>query len=288
MCTQALLAGAGVGAIGASAVAAAVQWVLRDGVGMIFSVVFSVRFSHYFGEYVKEWRFFADLANDVGLTLDMFSALVPTRLYLPLLCLSAVCKATCGVSAGASKLCITNHFCLQNNASDVATKEGTQETAVTLVGLIAGMIFSYVFDNNSSVAWISFLILTLIHIYANYRAVYSLKLNSLNRSRSWILTKKFLSSKSEKYQVYNDMSVASVNAFENIWITLRIVLDGPRIGTRLQTSLCNISCTATVTPEMRWASLNQAFGDEMYCIMPMRGGTFCVPLRRNYKKVNKY
>lgn len=57
MCTQALLTGAGVGSISASALAAAVQWVVRDGVGMISSVFFAVRFSSYFGDFVKEWRF---------------------------------------------------------------------------------------------------------------------------------------------------------------------------------------------------------------------------------------
>ncbi|CAM9366186.1 unnamed protein product, partial [Ectocarpus fasciculatus] len=192
MCTQALLTGAGVGSATATAFAAAIQWIVRDGIGMMSSVVFAVKFSSYFGDYVKEWRLFADVINDVGLTLDMFSAVAPTYLYLPILCASASCKAACGVSAGSTKVCITNYFCLSNNVADVATKENTQETAVTLVGLLFGMVFTSIFQNNSSFVWVSFVVLTLLHVYCNYRAISCLKLNSINRSRCWFLAKQFL------------------------------------------------------------------------------------------------
>lgn len=57
MCMQALLSGAGVGTVEASALAAALQWVVRDGIGMLSSVVFAVHFSSYFGDFVKEWRY---------------------------------------------------------------------------------------------------------------------------------------------------------------------------------------------------------------------------------------
>ena len=74
-------------------------------------------------------RLFADVINDVGQLLDMLSALVPSNCYLLILSISAICKgkdveicqflndfvllflvAFCGVAAGATKLCITNHL----------------------------------------------------------------------------------------------------------------------------------------------------------------------------------
>lgn len=61
MCTQALLTGAGVGSATATAFAAAIQWIVRDGIGMMSSVVFAVKFSSYFGDYVKEWRYHVPL-----------------------------------------------------------------------------------------------------------------------------------------------------------------------------------------------------------------------------------
>ena len=283
MCTQALLAGAGVGSATATAFAATIQWVVRDGIGMISSVLFAVHCSTFFGDYVKEWRLFADVINDIGLSLDMISPLVPAYLYLPVLCCSAICKAACGVAAGATKVCITNYFCLSNNVSDVATKENTQETAVTFVGLICGMILSSLFNNNGSLAWISFIFLTLLHVFCNYRAVSCLQLNSINRSRCWFLTKQFLDTRSA--DSYADMSIGTINAMEGTINSLRVMYNGPQLGIQLHSALQSISSTATITPEMRWNNLRNIFADEMYCILPLRGGCFAVPLRMGATKV---
>ncbi|CAB1110932.1 unnamed protein product [Ectocarpus sp. CCAP 1310/34] len=46
-------------------------WVLRDGFGMIGSLLFSYAASSHMDSNIKEWRLFADIANDVGLTLDL-------------------------------------------------------------------------------------------------------------------------------------------------------------------------------------------------------------------------
>lgn len=43
--------------------------VFRDGVGMTCSLAFSSLASTSFDNNIKEWRLFADVINDVGLTL---------------------------------------------------------------------------------------------------------------------------------------------------------------------------------------------------------------------------
>lgn len=290
MCTHALLQGAGVGSASASALAAALQWILRDGVGMLTSVLFAVRYATYFGEYVKEWRLFADVINDVGLLLDMVSALVPPEAYVYVLCCSAVCKALCGVAAGTTKLCVTNHFCLRNNASDVSAKEGTQETAVTLVGLISGMLITTLFDSNRTFAWISFIVLTALHVYANFKAVRSLNFSTVNRSRLWLLTARFASSQLSggSDAPRQSCSVKDINSSENLINSYFIATRGPSVGERLSDVLKKISCTATVTPLMKWKMLNTYFGDRMYCVVPIRGGTFSVVMRNGATKVYSY
>lgn len=46
-------------------------WVLRDGFGMVGSLLFSYAASSHMDSNIKEWRLFADVANDIGLTLDL-------------------------------------------------------------------------------------------------------------------------------------------------------------------------------------------------------------------------
>jgi hypothetical protein len=135
LCTHALLISAGVGSENASALAAAITWVTRDGIGMISSIVFGTLFSVSFGVYIKEWRLFADVINDVAQVLDMLSPLFPRHMHVYVLSVSAIFKTMCGISAGATKISVTNHLCLAQNATDVNAKEGSQETAVSLIGL---------------------------------------------------------------------------------------------------------------------------------------------------------
>ena len=68
---------------------------MRDGIGMVASILFASSCSTLFSIYVKEWRLFADVINDVGQLLDMLSAHVPSEFYLAILSMSAICKGTC-------------------------------------------------------------------------------------------------------------------------------------------------------------------------------------------------
>ena len=45
-----------------------------------------------------------------------------------------------GVAGGASRAALTQHFARQQNAADISAKEGSQETATTLVGMLLGML----------------------------------------------------------------------------------------------------------------------------------------------------
>ena len=195
--TSAVLESAGVGSSDVTALSAAMAWAARDGMGMMGGLCFSFFASDLFDSHVKEFRLFADVINDVGLTLDMIAPYVATdfgREYtIYLLSLSTICKTMCGMSAGATKGRITQHFSTQNgNMADLTAKESTQETLVSLLGMIGGMSlakFLSSFENTDQsryqelVTWAIFLTLTVVHVWANYKGVTLLKLRSLNQER---------------------------------------------------------------------------------------------------------
>lgn len=78
------------------------------------------------------------------------------------------------------------------NVAEVQAKEGAQETAVTLLGLLMGLACAGVLNSAPLLQWAAFAVLTLIHVIANYAAVRSLSLRTLNRSRSHALVLRFL------------------------------------------------------------------------------------------------
>lgn len=58
-----------------------------------------------------------------------------------------------------------------------------QETLTTLLGMVVGMVFTRATAQSATAAWLLFTALTLLHVYANVRAMRCLVLHSLNQPR---------------------------------------------------------------------------------------------------------
>lgn len=192
MSTRALLEGMGVGRADTTAVHATIQWVFRDGASMLGGLLFTAISSHDFGQNVKQWRLFADSINNFGITLDMIAPHFKDH-FLAIICLSSVCKALCGISAGATNAVITQHWgdkC--GNVADVLTKNGAQHTVVSLIGLAMSVKFARLATSSPTSLWIVYSALTATHFYANYKLMKVLALSSLNRTRYDMLVRQLL------------------------------------------------------------------------------------------------
>jgi hypothetical protein len=170
---------------------------------MIGGLLFSYMASSNFDSHVKEYRLFADVMNDVFLTLDMLAPYFEGDSKLLVLGFATLCRVMCGMAAGATKGAITQHFAIKGNMADLNAKEGTQETLVSLTGMILGIVLakylhrlekSFTHDENNYsdvntatiVTWTVFIILTLLHLWANYVGVKILRLRTLNTERATV------------------------------------------------------------------------------------------------------
>jgi hypothetical protein len=209
VCNAHVLKAAGVGNAQATAMSAALTWALKDGLAMIGALVFSYAASPRFDSHVKEFRLFADVINDVGLTLDMMAPWFAGDTADPLVLLlvtsaATLCKTLCGMAAGATKSSITVHFAVQGNMADLNAKESTQETLVSLTGMVLGVSLARQLTkleessdddmdnkNNAELAlylqWGIFVVLTVVHVWANWKGVKLLRLETLNRERAHIV-----------------------------------------------------------------------------------------------------
>ena len=175
-------------AAAATALAAVATFVLKDGAGKLASLAFATSFAPAFDCEVKCWRLFADLANDVGLTLELVAPLLRPELFLPATCLANVCRALCGVAAGATRVAVSQHFASAalGNVAEVQAKEGTQETAVELLGLLLGALLTRAFAGNVPFGLAAFALLTAVHVISNYAAMRLLTLRAPSRGRLYI------------------------------------------------------------------------------------------------------
>ena len=202
--TKALLEAAGVGSESASVSAAAVAWALRDGFAMVASLVFSFA-GHDFDRHPKIWRFIADVSNDVGMTLEVLTPYVCGRpsTFVLMTGVAAAFKTICGVAAAASKAVISAHLSNGTNFGDVAVKENAQEAMITLIGLLLGIPIADVLKTPRLTLAV-FGILTVVHLWANYKAVRCLRLRTITRSRGDLLIHRFLENRSiDRYTIAN-------------------------------------------------------------------------------------
>ncbi|KAI5382275.1 variant 2, Protein root UVB sensitive 3 [Lathyrus oleraceus] len=146
--------------------------------------------------------------------MDLISPLFPSA-FVFIVCLGSISRSFTGVASGATRAALTQHFALQDNAADISAKEGSQDTVATMVGMALGMLVARITIGHPLAIWFSFLSLTMFHMYANYRAVRCLALNSLNPERSSILLHHF----TETGQVLSPKQVSSLEHVLPIQLT---------------------------------------------------------------------
>jgi hypothetical protein len=139
----------------------------------------------------KKYRYIADLVNDSALVFDCLSPLYPgsqnTKIFL--LCMSGLLRSICGVMAGGSRAALTQHFTdpVRGSIADVNAKDQSQETVITLVGMLAGSVLVKMVQGDGIEMWITVILLLSLHLFTNYKAVSSVIIRTLNRQRTNIV-----------------------------------------------------------------------------------------------------
>ena len=112
---------------------------------------------------------FADITNDMVMLVELVARFLPRPLVLPVLCLAGVGRSLVGVAGGATKAAVAQHQALNSNMADLAAKDGSQETLVNLVALCLNLVLLPFVSNDLWLTGGLFVILTVLHVYANYR-----------------------------------------------------------------------------------------------------------------------
>lgn len=145
-------------------------------------------------------------------------------LFALVVSVAAAARALTGVAGGATRAALTAHFCrgsgnrggeeatekkgdgapnengsvafnskCSNNAGDVAAKEGSQEAACTLVGMLLGLLLTRAAARAPRLGAGAFALLTASHVYFNVRALRCLRLTSLNKARLELVVEEMVS-----------------------------------------------------------------------------------------------
>ncbi len=211
----------------------------------------------------KKWRLFADIANDAAMCLELTGPLWPPSSIQGVLCVAGVSRALVGVAGGATRTAITQHQARKDNISDVAAKDGSQETLVNLSALLLNLMILPWIAGDPTWTWSLFVILTMLHLYANYKAVTSLVFETLNKERLLRVLDSY-------YQRNKGVpSPADVNKKENVIVGFGL----HEQAVCRSTINMGVSLKPYLKSEADLAALRRKFEDEdaKYVILPSSG-----------------
>ncbi|KAL1968860.1 hypothetical protein VTN77DRAFT_1221 [Rasamsonia byssochlamydoides] len=192
--SRAVLQGVGVGDAAASPTSALLLHILQDSSGRIATILFAHRLGTALEPECKMYRLAADIFNDLAMVLDCLSPLIrPGAARVAILSGAGVLRALCGVAGGSSKASLSAHFAKWGNIGELNAKDSSQETIISLLGMLVGsIVVSHV--TSLPVTWTALIFLLFLHLGTNYRAVRAVQMTSLNRQRANIVFSTLLSS----------------------------------------------------------------------------------------------
>ncbi|KAI1873733.1 uncharacterized protein JN550_003002 [Neoarthrinium moseri] len=190
MSNRAVLQGFGVGKAGSSATGAVLLSVLQETTGRLATILFAHRFGQAIEPECKYYRFLADILNDSALLLDVLTPSLPQGPKILALCAAGVLRSLCGVAAGAAKASLSAHFAKNGNLAELNAKDGSQETVISLMGMLVGSLVVHVVEGRTAV-WIWMFGLLGIHLWTNYQAVRAVQMRTLNRQRAGIIVEEY-------------------------------------------------------------------------------------------------
>ncbi|KAF4551792.1 Hypothetical protein D9617_12g036820 [Elsinoe fawcettii] len=180
--SRAVLSTLGVGDASASPTLAILLSILQDSLGRVTTIVFAHRLGTALEPECKMYRLAADVFNDVAMVLECLSPAFPRTGRVVVLATASALKALCGVAAGSSKASLSAHFARWGNLAELNAKDSSQETVISLVGmLVGGVVVGWVPQGRGT--WVVLLGLLAGHLWLNWMAVRSVRMRTLNRQR---------------------------------------------------------------------------------------------------------
>jgi len=176
MSNQSVSAAVGGGSI---ALAATLNWVLKDGIGNLGGILFVSRFGSRFDKDAKRYRFLSAAAMNISTVLEILVPLLPA-LFLPLASLANTCKSVSWMANSATRAQIQRHFTRIDNLGDLTGKAASLNTASVVAGTGLGVMLSAFFLGTKTAAAMTPLALVLkcliissplimVYMWANYQ-----------------------------------------------------------------------------------------------------------------------
>lgn len=189
LATQSLLYAVGLGK-GAIPTAAAVNWVLKDGIGYL-SKIFLSKFGRHFDVNPKGWRLFADFFENAAFGMEILTPAFP-HLFVPIGAAAGAGRSAAALIQAATRSCFYAGFAAQRNFAEVIAKGEAQGMVSKSIGIMLGIALANCIQASTPLALASFGVVTWIHMFCNLKSYQSIQLRTLNPYRASLVFGEYL------------------------------------------------------------------------------------------------
>ncbi|KAJ4807682.1 hypothetical protein LUZ62_020248 [Rhynchospora pubera] len=187
--TQALLYAVGLGK-GAIPTAAAINWVLKDGIGYLSKILLS-KFGRHFDVNPKGWRLFSDLLENAAYGMEIVTPLFPQH-FVFIGAAAGAGRSAAALIQAATRSCFYAGFAVQRNFAEVIAKGEAQGMVSKFIGITLGIALANKIGSSASLALCSYAFITAIHMYCNLKSYQSIQLRTLNPYRACLVFSEYL------------------------------------------------------------------------------------------------
>ncbi|CAG8590980.1 5424_t:CDS:2 [Funneliformis caledonium] len=202
--TQSLLYAMGLGSTSIP-LAAALNWIIKDGLGQLGGVIYAASINDRFDSEPKRHRFQATVAMQSASFLELLAPLWP-GMFLLIASISNIGKNIAWLAGSATRAQMHKTFALRDNLGDITGKTGSQSTAAgTALGVaISATITKFQPDiatiTSSTIAavqpiipiFLAFIPFSIFNIYANYKSSLYVTTRTLNIPRAEMILYRLL------------------------------------------------------------------------------------------------
>ena len=142
LATQAALFTIGLGA-GAIPMAAAVQWILKDGVGHVGAIIYAAGVNTRFDADAKRYRFQSTIALTLADLIAVLMPLVPQHFFV-MASLSSATSSIANLAQVSARARVMSSFAKRGNLADCVRAGQTQGKLMSLLGTAAGAAVAWV------------------------------------------------------------------------------------------------------------------------------------------------
>ncbi|KAJ0248308.1 Protein root UVB sensitive 1 [Hirschfeldia incana] len=189
LATQSLLYAVGLGK-GAIPTAAAINWVLKDGIGYLSKIMLS-KYGRHFDVHPKGWRLFADLLENAAFGMEMLTPLFP-QFFVVIGAAAGAGRSAAALIQAATKSCFNAGFASQRNFAEVIAKGEAQGMVSKSMGILLGIVVANSIGTSTSLALAAFGVVTSIHMYTNFKSYQCIQLRTLNPYRASLVFSEYL------------------------------------------------------------------------------------------------